>query len=127
MSKAKVGSDNKINTTLEHHMGEQKEVNNMTKHYQELCIDWFTTVHGGKMVQMMEFPSPLLDGKTALTPTDVNQATNSVVDHMFIDRSSVLVNNLLDFMKETLEGMACHLLNSGLQCYTSGLKGAQTL
>jgi hypothetical protein len=125
--KAKVSSDNIIKTTLKHLSGEpKKEVNDMVKHYQELCIDCFTTVRGGKMVQKMEFPSPLLDGETALTPTNVNQATNSVVDHMFIDRSRALVNNLPDFMKETLEGMASQLLNNGLQCYTLGLKGAQT-
>jgi hypothetical protein len=112
MSKAKIGSDNIIKTTLEHLSGEQ-EFNDVTKHYRELCIDCFTTVCGGKTFQKTEFSGPLLDGKMALTPTNVNQATNSVVDHMFIDRSRALVNNLPDFMKETLEAMASQLLNSG--------------
>jgi hypothetical protein len=86
MAKAEVGADNIIKTTMEHLSEEQKkEVNDMIEHYCELCIDYFSTIRGGKTVQKMEFPGPLLHDETTLTTTDVNQVVNSAIHHTFID------------------------------------------
>jgi hypothetical protein len=73
MSKAEVGANNIIKTTMEHLSEEyRKQVSDMTEHYGELCIGYFTTVRSGKTIQKMEFPRPLLHGETALTTADVN-------------------------------------------------------
>lgn len=77
----------------------------MTKHYHELCLYYFTTGRGGKMIKKMEFHRPLLHGKTTLTMADVSQVVDLVVLNSIIDQTGALVNTLQDFIKETLEGM----------------------
>jgi hypothetical protein len=78
---------------------------------------FFTTLCGGKTIQKMEFPRPILHKEATLTTTDINQSVNSAIHHTFISQSGALVNALQNFLNQTQEGTTLQQPNKGLQYF----------